>query len=130
MNKHASSIYRISTIGGMIHVRRPPNANAARPRNTEVHLIAVSRLYRQLFDTTVEGLKVTYMGLGLIGRPDTHNHTSVKRGMILMVSQSPGNEFRQSAQMLRPQTAKTGALKGIKTVKSSASVDMRLYRDV
>jgi hypothetical protein len=70
------------------------------------------------------------MGLGLIGRPDTHNHTSDNKGKILMVSQSPGKGFRQSAHMLRPHTARTGALKGIKTMRSSASIDMRLYRDV
>jgi len=75
-------------------------------------------------------VEVTYLGLVLIGRPETHNHTSVSRGRILMASASPGKGFRQSAHMLRPQTARTGALKGIKTTKSSASADMRLYREV
>jgi hypothetical protein len=74
--------------------------------------------------------EVTYLGLGLTARPETHNHTSVSKGEILMISQSPGKGFRQSAHMLRPQTARTGALKGMRTTKSSASVDMRLYRDV
>jgi len=76
-----------------------------------------------------QSLKLTHLGLGLIGRPDTHSHTSVNKGKILNTSQSPGKGCCQSAHIFRPQTARTGALKGIKTIKSSAIVAISLCLD-